>query len=608
MEMDGKILKVDLSSGSSKTIEVEEEILKQYIGGAGLAARLLFDYIKPGMDPFSPSNVIAFMTGPFTGTRVPSGSRYAIAGISARGIWGESTSGGHFGVALKRSGFDGVMITGKAEKPVYLWLHDGEVEIRDASHIWGKDCYETQEMIKKDLGEKGVRVACIGPAGENLVKYACVINDAGRAAGRTGFGTIMGSKNLKAIAAHGDAEIKVADPEKLEEAYNKTMKTNLENPFFHLLSKYGTLGYLDVGYLLSDVPYKYFTETVFPYEAVTQITLMERYSVRSVACYGCPVGCGKVVKYNKRGIEEVDTPEYETVTSLGPLCGNLDLDSLLYINHLCNAYGIDTISMGVSIAFSMYLFEKGVIGENDTGMKLEWGDSDAIIQLVEMTARREGFGDVLAEGVKGIAEKFGVDEEEAAHVKGLEVPMHDPRAFFGQALGYAISGRGACHNRPDWFVFELGQGLPDLGIFPGERFTMEGRVRDFVRYQDFREVYNSLILCNFLMSTPSEVLDLLNAVTGWNFTMDDFVRVGERTVNLKRVINNIMGVTRKDDKLPKIVTKPLTTGSTAGRSPDMEKLLKEYYEARSWDWETGKPRKEKLEELGLGWAVERIYS
>ncbi|RLI80200.1 aldehyde ferredoxin oxidoreductase [Archaeoglobales archaeon] len=602
----GKILKIDLSYGSSTPIDLKEEWAKAYIGGVGLAAKLLFDQITPDLDPFSPENYLAYLTGPFTGTRVPSGSRFAIAGLSPNGVWGESTSGGHFGVALKRAGFDGVLITGKAEKPVYIWVHDGEAEIKDATHLWGKDCYETQEIIKKDLGEKGVRVSCIGLAGENLVKYACVINDAGRAAGRCGFGAVMGSKNLKAVAAHGDAKVEIADEEKFDEAYNTTMRTNQANPFFHLLGKYGTLGYLDMGFLLGDVPYKYFTGTVFPAENVSPTTLMERYPVKGYACFGCPIGCGKRVRYNKKGIDEVDTPEYETIVALGPLCGNLDLDELIYANHLCNAYGMDTISAGVSIAFSMYLFEKGVISERDAGMRLEWGDGERISNLIKMIAKREGFGDVLAEGVRAIAAKFRVNEEEVAEVKGLEVPMHDARAFFGQGLGYATSPRGACHNRPDWFVVELGTGIQELDISPGERFNMQGRVSSFVKYQNFREVYNSLLLCMFIQSTPREVLDLFNSITGWNLSMEEFVRAGERMFNLKRVINNLRGITRKDDKLPRIVTASLNEGPTAGKSLGLEAMLREYYEFRGWDWESGKPTAQKLNELGLGDVAEKI--
>jgi aldehyde:ferredoxin oxidoreductase len=605
----GKVLKVDLTDKKFEPMELREEWLKAYIGGTGLAARLLFEHITPDLEPFSPENYIAYMTGPFTATRVPSGSRFGIAGLSALGYWGDSTSGGGFGALLKRTGFDGVIITGKAEKPVYIWIQDSEVELKDASHLWGKDCYETQDMIKKDLGESAARVSCIGLAGEKLVKYACVINDAGRAAGRTGFGAIMGSKNLKALAVYGKTKPTVADVEKLDKLYDESIATQLAAPFFHLLKEYGTMGYLDLGSLLGDVPYKYFQGAVFPIEKILMTKIQEKYPVRGYACFGCPIGCGKTIEFNKMGLSEVDTPEHETMVALGPLCDNFDLDKLLYGNHLCNAYGLDTISTGVSIAFTFYLFEKKIIKEKDVGMKLKWGDADTVNKLIEMIAKRKGFGNILAEGVQRISKKYNVSMDEAAQVKGLEIPMHDPRAFFGQALVYATSSRGADHNRPDWYSFELSLGIPELGIFgPSDRFNMSGRVGDLIKIQDLRHVYESLLMCNFTQSTLTQVVNMLNAVTGWNYTVGDILRVGERITNLKRAINNKRGITRREDRMPKIAIQPLNEGATAGKTPNMEAMLKEYYEKRKWDWESGKPIKEKLEELDLKDVAESIYS
>ncbi|MEM3526187.1 MAG: aldehyde ferredoxin oxidoreductase N-terminal domain-containing protein, partial [Candidatus Jordarchaeaceae archaeon] len=273
----GKILRVDLTNRKLEPMKLREEWVKAYIGGTGLAARLLFEYITPDLEPFSPKNCIAYMTGPFTATRVPSGSRFGIAGLSALGYWGDSTSGGSFGAFLKRTGFDGVIITGKADKPVYIWINESEAEIKDASHLWGRDCYETQEIIRKDLGENKVRVSCIGPAGEKLVKYACVINDDGRAAGRTGFGAIMGSKNLKALAVYGKVKPTVADSEKLDKLCEESIVTQSSAPFYYLLKEYGTMGYLDLGVLLGDVPYKYFQGTVFPIEKIVMTKIQEKY-------------------------------------------------------------------------------------------------------------------------------------------------------------------------------------------------------------------------------------------------------------------------------------------------------------------------------------------
>ncbi|MEM2468182.1 MAG: aldehyde ferredoxin oxidoreductase family protein [Candidatus Jordarchaeales archaeon] len=604
----GKILKVDLSDGSVKTIELKEDLAKAFIGGSGLAARLLFDVLDAKTNPLGPDNHLAFMTGPFTATPVPQGSRYIVAGKSAQGFWGEACSGGSFGPALKGAGVDGVIITGAAKKPVYLFVHDSSVEIKDASHLWGKDTIETQEIIKKDLGERRIRVACIGIGGENKVKYASIMNDESRAAGRCGLGAVMGAKNLKAVAAVGDARAEIASEEMLRgilDFYKLVMEAS---PFYHLLREYGTYGYLDMAFEIGDAPTRYFTRALFPVEKVSSATFKDTYMVRNYACYGCPVACGKVVEYNKRGVKEIDTPEYETMVAFGPLLENYDLDSILYVNHLCNIYGIDTISAGVSIAFAFYLYEKGVIGKKDVGMKLEWGNSETIVKLVEMVAKRSGFGNILAEGTKGMAERLNVDPGEAANVKGLEIPMHDPRAFFGQALSYATGNRGACHLRGDFYQVDLGVGaIPELGIIQMDRFVLDGRVDAVAKYQDVRELYDSLILCKFSFATLSMICDFLNAITGWDYNPESIHKTGERIFNIKRALNNKFGVTREHDKMPRIAIAPLEEGATAGKTPNMEELLKEYYKARKWDWETGKPTKEKLEELGLGDIAAKIW-
>ncbi|MHA1607827.1 MAG: aldehyde ferredoxin oxidoreductase family protein [Candidatus Freyarchaeota archaeon] len=602
----GKILKVNLTDGSVDTLELKEDMAKSFIGGSGLAARILFDVLNAGMDPFGPDNYLVFMTGPFTATPVPQGSRYIVSGMSAHGLWGEACSGGSFGPALKGAGVDGLMITGKSDKPVYLFVHDGSVEVKDASHLWGKSTYETEEAVKKDLGERRVRVACIGLGGENKVKYASIMNE-GRFAGRCGLGAVMGSKMLKAVAAVGDSKVELANEDKVREL-GSTYRVVMEaNPFSHLLKEYGTHGYLDMAFQIGDAPAKYFTKALFPVEKVSAATFKETYTVRDYACYGCPMACGKLIEYNKRGVKEVDTLEYETIVAFGPLLENYDLDSAVYANHLCNVYGIDTISAGVSIAFAFYLFEKGVIGEKDVGMKLNWGDGEAAAKLVEMIAKREGFGDILAEGTKGMAEKFNVDLDEAAQVKGLEIPMHDPRAFFGQAVVYATGNRGACHLRGDYYQVELGLGIAELGILQGDRFNVQGRVEMVAKYQNVRELYDALILCKFSSAPITMVCDFLNAVTGWDYNVESLHKTGERIFNLKRALNNKLGVTREHDKMPRIAIAPLEEGGTAGKSPDMEALLKEYYEARKWDWETGKPTKEKLEELGLGDIAAKIW-
>ena len=604
----GKILAVDLTQKKTETVELKEDMVKSFVGGSGLGARLLLDIIDAKTNPLGPENPLIFMTGPFTGTLVPSGGRFAVCGLSPKtGILGESSVGGSFGPALKATGFDGLIIVGKADKPTYLWVHDKTAEFKDASAIWGKNTYETQEIIKKDLGNEKAEVACIGVAGENQVKYAAIMSGKGRAAGRTGLGAVMGSKNLKAIAVFGDVKPKIADEKKLMETYKAAMATILQHPFTTVLKDYGTLAYMDLAILLGEVPAKYFEETIFPVQNVSPITLKEKYLVKPHACFGCPVACGKIIYYRQKGIEEVDTLEYETAAAFGTLCKNYDLDSLLYINYLANSFGVDTISAGVCVAFTMYLFEKGVLSEKDVGFKVGWGDGEATIKLLEMIVKKEGFGELLAEGVDAVAKKFNVDMDEVASVKGLEIPLHDPRAFFGMTLSYATSPRGACHLKSDFFFVDLGVGIPELGVQMGNRFSMEGRVDQFIKHQNVRQVYDSLILCLFSFATLTQVCDFVNAITGWSWTPEEFNRVGERIFNLKRVINNIRGISRKDDRVPKIVTKPLPMGATAGETPNLEPMLKEYYKLRGWDWETGKPTKQKLTELELEFASKKIY-
>ncbi len=610
----GKILQVDLSARETKDVKLGEEDLRNFVGGAGLAARLLYPLMKKDLDPLSPENPLFFMTGPFTGTAVPFTGRHTICAKSPlTGIWGESSSGGFFGVSLKSTGYDGVMIVGRSDKPVYLLVHDGAAEIKDASHLWGKGFYQTKDILTKEVGEKRARICAIGQGGENLIKYAAIMNDGGRAAGRCGLGAVMGVKKLKAIVVHGEKRPRVANSGKLKE----NIKAALVVPITELTAlstremfrEFGTIGYLDMAMYLSDAPAKYFSESVFPVEDIDGKALRQKYTVTSIACSGCPIGCGRLTEYGKHGIDQVHGPEYETVAALGPCCMNFDLDSIIHAHHLCNDYGIDTISTGVSIAFVMYLYEKGVLTKDKIGMEMKWGDSKAIVGLVEKIAKREGAGDILAEGVKRIAEKFGVSQDEAAHVKGLELPMHDPRAFFGDAVNYATSPRGACHTKADYYMVDMGRSVSDAGIMPGDRFeSSENKGAMVAKYQNVRDLFNSLPLCTLSpIVSPEHIAGLLNAVTEWDFNADSIMMTGERSFNLKRVINSKLGITKEDDKLPKIAITPLSEGTSQGKKPDIETLLRGYYKERGWDVATGKPTKEKLQQLGLSEAIKDIY-
>ena len=604
----GRFLDVDLSNGSVGTLELEEDLLKKFIGGASLAAHLIYDRVKPGMDPLAPDSPLVFATGPFTGTTIPMVSRSAVCGISPlTGIWGEATTGGVFPFRLKESGYDGIMVTGKADRPVYLWIQDGMAEIRDAAHVWGKDTYETQQILKEELKESGLSVTCVGPAGENLVKYACIINDRGRAAGRCGLGALMGSKNLKAVAVSGKLRPDVASKDKLAELTRQARDTIASNFMSVAFREYGTLMYMDLGMFLGDVPARYFSSSVFPTKGVTGEALRQAYTVGNYACHGCPIGCGRTLKHVSEDLDEIDGPEYETAVAFGPLCMNYDLESIVMANHLCNAYGIDTISAGVSIAYAMHLFEQGILSEDRAGMKIEWGDGKAIVRLVEMIINRQGIGELLGKGTRSIAEELGADPMEAAHVKGLEMPLHDARAFTGMAISYATGPRGACHLKGDYYNVDLGGGVPELGIVAGDRLQSEAKAEMAARYQDFKDIFDSLLLCKFAPLTLTQIAEMLSNVTGWDYSPADLHTVAERSVNIKRAINNRLGITREDDRLPDINLAALKEGSTANKSPDMDLMLRDYYDYRKWDWDTGKPTREKLLELGLEDAARDLW-
>jgi len=605
----GKFLNVDLSTGEIGALELEEDHLKKFIGGASLAARLIYDHVKPEMDPLAPGSPLVFAAGPFTGTSLPMTSRSAVCGISPlTGMWGEANTGGVFPLRLKESGFDGIFITGKADQPVYLHINNGSAEIRDASHLWGEDTYKAQKLLKDELKDTGLSISCIGPAGEKMVRYACVINDRGRAAGRCGLGAIMGSKNLKAVAVAGNMKTELADADKIAELTRQARDT-ISAAFMSIAYReYGTMLYMDLGMYLGDVPAGYFTKSVFPSKQITGQALRQAYTVTNYACHGCPIGCGRVVRHFRKDLDEIDGPEYETATAFGPLCMNYDLDSIVLANHLCNAHGIDTISAGVSIAYAMYLYDRGILTRDKAGMEIKWGDGKAVVKLVEMIINREGIGELLGEGTRRMAEELGADPREAAHVKGLEIPMHDARAFTGMAISYATGPRGACHLKGDYYNVDLGGPVDELGIAAGDRLQSEGKAQPAAKFQNLKDIYDSLILCKFSPLSVTQISEMLSSITGWSCKPGDINIAGERSNNIKRAINNRLGVTREDDRLPNPCVTALAEGSTAGKSPDMDVLLREYYDFRKWDWNTGKPTKEKLVELGLEDAAKDLWS
>ena len=604
----GKLLRVDLNNGELKEQPLEVEKLRGYLGGSALGARILYDELDPSVEPLSPDNLLIFMTGPLTGTACPSCGRYCVCTRSPlTNIWAEAHAAGYWGPELKFAGFDGIVFKGKAEKPTYLMVKDGGYELRDAGALWGRDTYETEGVLRKELNDEKVKVACIGQAGERLARISSIMNDLGRAAGRCGVGAVMGSKNLKAIAVRGTRMnvFPAAREAQLREYLRKIYVSIRSHPTVQIYTSYGTDGIMSMMHEYGDVPIKYFTkgewsegEKKINGEAMSKTILHKQY-----ACYRCLVACGREVKVTTgkySGLAGAG-PEYETCAAFGMLCMNDDLGAIAKANDLCNRYGLDTISTGNMVAFAMECYERGLLSKEDLGMELRWGDPDAIVEMVRRIGEGEGVGAVLGEGVRRASERIGKGADEfAIHVKGLEVPMHDPRAFKGMGLQYATSHRGACHLRGMFYHIEQGERVPDLGIHKRyERFTVDDKAEPVIAMQNWHDVLDSLIMCKFAMVAPASALAMLQLVTGWEVKLQELIKVGERAYNLKRLINVRYGMTAKDDTLPKrLLSMPLSDGGCKGMVVELERMLPSYYRTRGWD-EGGVPTREKLMDLGL---------
>jgi len=606
----GKILRIDLSSKKILQWKADENLLRRFIGGSGLAAKILFDETEPGIDPFDPENLLIFMTGPVTATRVPLSGRYQVVSKSPlTGIYGESDSGGSWGPELKKAGFDGIIISGQASKPVYLWISDGHAVLREAGHIWGMDTYEADQAIKDETDEKAV-VSCIGPAGEKLARIAGIINDGkhGRAAARCGLGAVMGSKRLKAISVRGTGTIEVADPEALEDSVKEMASSIVENA--KGMHDYGTSGGMSSIEYVGDLPIRNWLWGSWEEgaEKLSGQTMAKTILSGRYYCSGCIIGCGREVSFEseKYGRVEGAGPEYETLAMLGANCLVDDLKAVAKANELCNRYGLDTISAGAVIAFAMEAYEHGLITDEETGgIHLTWGDADALLSMVEKIGKREdGLGWLLGEGVKRASEKIGkISAEFAIHVKGLELPAHDPRAYYSQGLSYATSNRGACHLQSLSHIFERSITLPDLG-FPEvqERHTIDRKDELVTKAQNLMCMFDSLKVCKFIMFggiKPSTLVEWLNFVTGWKMSLEDFMRTGERIYNLKRLYNVREGISRKDDTLPpRILIHKRGEGGSADSLPPLGEMLSRYYRYRGWN-ELGIPSEEKIRELEL---------
>jgi aldehyde:ferredoxin oxidoreductase len=543
------------------------------------------------------------VTGPLTGTAGPAVGRFTVCGKSpATGLWAESNIGGFWGPELRMAGWDGVWISGKAEQPVYLYIHDDQVEYREASHLWGEDTYRVQELIKGELGEPGVRVLGIGPAGEALIPFSLLLCDHGRVAGRTGLGAVMGSKNLKAIAVHGSHKIPLGNSEEFNRVRGEANRALKNDSMSRVLHDLGTGGAADYFDYLGLMPKKYFsTGTLENSYAISGASIAETILTGKSACHACVIACGRIVTLGDGAKRK--GPEYETLVGFGANLGITDTHAITMMGELCDRLGLDSISTSNTIGLAFRLYEMGIITIHDTGgLQLEWGNSRAASQLIHLLVRREGFGDYLARGSLGLARHFGV-EEEAVQVNGLEVPYHDPRGGSGMAVVYATSPRGACHNQSDYFLVEIGHTESRVGVEFYDRMAGEEKAGNIAKHQDWRTVNNALVLCLLGNTSADTVLDLVNMACDLDLSLDDLLRCGERAWNLKRVINNRLGLNRRNDKLPKAFTQPLADGGAAGFVPDFTVMMKAYYLARGWDPSTGAPTEEKLTSLGLGWTI-----
>ena len=607
----GKILTVDLSKKQVKEEPIKTEWVQKFIGGKGLGIRYLYDLVKPGTDPFSPDNVVIFMTGPLTGTVASTMSRLAsITKSPLTGTMSDSYSGGYFPAELKFAGFDGVIVGGRAAKPVYLWVKDGQAELRDASHLWGKGVFETTDLIVKESGEhptryiEGPKVGCIGPAGENKVRYAAVAYDKHHFAGRGGTGAVMGSKNLKAICVRGTKQAKSlrinSEPAFLEMVKEIVKKEIQENPDEESLIKEGTPSVVNMSQGAGLLPTRNFQTGVFPEaDKINTDALFDTILVKHMTtCFSCAIGCRNItrVRDGKYAGLEGEGPEYETLALCGSNLGISDIRVIMKFNEECSDLGLDTISAGNVCGWAMELFERGIITAKDTGgLELGFGNSDVAVALPRLIALRKGIGDTLAEGVAGASKRIGKNSERyAMHAKGQEYPAYDPRGSFGMALAYSTSDRGADHNRA-WPV-----GYDAFGKI--DPFTIEGKAELVQKDQIRTSLKWSATMCDFLAANLSLIARLLNSACETDYTEDSIQTVGKRIWTMTRLFNIREGFSRKNDLAPpRVYLDPLPEGNPKGKvvpEQDYQKMLSEYYRLWGWD-EQGRPTPETLRELDL---------
>ncbi|MBC7120825.1 MAG: aldehyde ferredoxin oxidoreductase family protein [Candidatus Methanosuratus sp.] len=602
----GKVLGINLTTKKTSTIEVTDEFARKYLGGNGFAARYLFDMVDPRMDAFDVTNIVAMMTGPFQGTNAPTAGKYYMATKSplTNGYF-DSVSGGFIGAQIKYAGYDGILITGKADKPTYLFVEDGRVEFKPAEKLWGKLTGETQESIKEEIGDPNLCVSAIGPAGENLVRYACVITEY-RAAGRGGVGAVLGSKKLKAIAVRGSGTNEVADPEAYE-AWMQWYKEEAKKvPAISTgLPTYGTPSLVaSIGKMLGAMgSYNHQTEFFEDWENISGERLKKEFWDKDTACPTCPIACSKVfsAKSGKWKGAISEGPEYETIYSLGSMCGIDDLGAIIKGDSLCDEWGMDTVTYGVTVSFLMEAYEKGLVTrENTDGMEFKFGNDDLMIAYIEKTAKREGVGNLIAEGSLRAARIIGGGSERfAIQVKGLEIPGHSARALRGMALGYSTATRGGSHHDPR-----------PTGEYAGvsDRKAVEGKAPWVIGTQQMTTIGDSLVNCHFLervlgFTLTQKWVDAINPITGFGYTLEELTDVAERILDLERSFNVRVGIRRKDDTLPRrFLEEPIPEGPSQGMYTDeqtLNRMLDEFYALKGWDPKTGIPTREKLTRMGL---------
>lgn len=607
----GRILSVDLSTGSSEIQTVDEAFARQYLGGNGFAARLLYDRVRPGIDPYDPGNTVVFAVGPVTDSNIPGNSRICLATKSPlTGFFFDSTFGGRFPCTFKRTGFDVLMVTGQAPRPVYLHLTPDGVQIKAADALWGTLTHACVERLQKIEGQEA-DITCIGPAGEHLVRFAAMAHywkNRGAIAGRGGIGAVLGSKRVKAVVVSGSRKMGVADQSILNALYKATYSGMLTGT--KALTTFGTAFLVQPINTMGALGTKNLAAEVFDQaDAISGEQFKDRYWERDTTCLKCPVACGKDFKVEEGEFAGTrwKMPEYESIFALGSMLENANAPSLIKANELCDQLGMDTISMGVTIAFAMECAERGLLSARDIGRELRWGDYQAMLALVEDTAYRRGFGDQLAEGSWRLAERIGSEAFKYLYgVKGLELPAHSARALKGMSIGYATATRGGSHHdtRPTM------QYRADF-----DHSTIEGKAEYAVQSQHYTAVGDSLVLCRFTGERGFGLLlnehfaTMLNGVTGFGLSTADIERIGERIINLERAFNVREGVGRKDDVLPyRVMHEPIPFGPSKGRycPPDeLNHMLDEYYTLRGWTRD-GVPTRERLAALGLADIAETI--